>query len=53
MKTVKEKVTGVRLPPDLLDTLNELAAIDGRSLSNLIIKLLRDALAAQEKTSTS
>lgn len=40
----KDKVTGVRLPPDLLETLEVMAKAEGRSLSNMIIKVLRDAL---------
>lgn len=43
-KETKSQVTGVRLPADLRDTLQTMADADGRSLSNQIVKLLRDAV---------
>lgn len=52
-KPSKDKVTGVRLPPDLLDYLNQWAEDDGRTLSNLIVKLLSDSVAARNTPQAS
>jgi hypothetical protein len=49
-KNTKDKVTGVRLPPDLLDCLTAWAEDDGRSLSNLIVKLLSDAVSERRNS---
>ena len=46
-KKTKDKVTGIRFPPEMLATLDAMAKADGRSLSNMVIKLIQEALDAQ------
>lgn len=52
-KVTKDKVTGVRLPPDLLEKLDAMAKADSRSLSNLIVKLLQEAVSSSGNNQSS
>lgn len=44
MDTEKSKVFSIRIPCDLREALEQRATLEGRSLANLVIYLLREAI---------
>lgn len=49
MSSTAKPVTSIRIPPDLKERVEAEAARDGRNLTNMIVKLIDEAMTAREK----